>query len=57
MFNGKNLLPRLTQVGCHIDVLLGSAAVLKNGHIGTDQGVTERPMATFPESPSETSSL
>lgn len=46
----------MMQVG-HADVLLGSAAVLKNGHIDTDQGVTKRPMATFPESLSETSSL
>lgn len=27
-----------------------SAAMLKNGHIDTDEGVTKRTMATFPES-------
>lgn len=54
---GKNLLPHPRQVGCHIDVLLRSAAILENGHTDADQGLTERPIATFPESLSETSSL
>lgn len=56
MFNGKNLPPD-PMLWCHTGALLGCAAVREDGHADSEQGVSERPVAAFPESLFKTSSL